>query len=155
MNAVLVTGAYGGMGYATAKALANAGFHVFALDRKVCEAEENIIPIELDITSPESVTAAFDAVRKHTDSLCAIVHFAGMYMLDSLVEMSHESFRQIFEVNLYGAFLVNKAFLPLLWWVSCRCSYTNFVVRCRVCLPGIWQASLRRNRQRPLASLPT
>ena len=35
-------------------------------------------------------------------------------MLDSLVEMDRESFQKIFEVNLFGAFLVNKAFLPLL-----------------------------------------
>ena len=34
-------------------------------------------------------------------------------MLDSLVEMDRESFQKIFEVNLFGAFLVNKAFLPL------------------------------------------
>ncbi|MGN1347115.1 MAG: SDR family NAD(P)-dependent oxidoreductase [Eubacteriales bacterium] len=114
MKNILITGAYGGMGRAAAKALQSCGFRIFALDRKSCEAEENIIPIEADITSEESVKAAFDAVRTHTDHLYAVVHFAGIYMLDSLAEMDSDSFRRIFDVNLYGAFLINRTFLPLL-----------------------------------------
>ena len=35
-------------------------------------------------------------------------------MLDSLVEMSEEEFQCIFDINLLGAFLVNKAALPYL-----------------------------------------
>lgn len=114
MKDILVTGAYGGMGRAVLRLLRERGFRVFALDRKVEQAEENIIPIEVDITSEEAVREAFETVHSYTDSLYAILHFAGVYMLDSLVEMESESFRRIFEVNLYGAFLVNKTFLPLL-----------------------------------------
>jgi NAD(P)-dependent dehydrogenase (short-subunit alcohol dehydrogenase family) len=42
------------------------------------------------------------------------VHFAGIYMLDSLVEMSETDFKRIFAVNLFGVFTVNRIFLPLL-----------------------------------------
>ena len=35
-------------------------------------------------------------------------------MLDSLVEVESDSFAHAFKVNLFGAFLVNKTFLPLL-----------------------------------------
>lgn len=111
---VLITGAYGGMGSATAHSLRDAGFRVFALDRTVGEAEENILTIEADITDEASVRAAFDAVGEVTDSLCAIIHFAGVYMLDSLVEMGSAEFEKIFKINLGGAFLINKIFLPLL-----------------------------------------
>ena len=114
MKYILVTGAYGGMGLATSRALRDAGWRVFALDKSVGEPEENIIPIEVDVSSEESVRTAFDKVRSYTDSLCAIVHFAGIYMLDSLVEMDAASFRRIFDVNIYGVFLINKIFLPLL-----------------------------------------
>ena len=114
MKDILVTGAYGGMGRAAVQALRKCGFRVFALDRKVGETVENIIPVEADITSEESVISALKTVRTYTDSLYAVVHFAGIYMLDSLVEMNSVSFRRIFDVNLYGAFLVNKTFLPLL-----------------------------------------
>lgn len=114
MKDILITGAYGGMGRATALALRDKGYRVFALDRRVDGPEENIIPIEADITSEEAIIKAVDAVRKYTGSLSAIVHFAGIYMLDSLVEMETESFRRIFDINVQGVFLVNKAFLPLL-----------------------------------------
>jgi NAD(P)-dependent dehydrogenase (short-subunit alcohol dehydrogenase family) len=111
---VLITGAYGGMGRKTAELLARQGCFVFAMDKKVGRAEENIIPIEADVTDEKSVAAAFCAVRTYTEKLDAIVHFAGVYMLDSLLEMPAEAFRKICEVNLFGAFLVNKAFLPML-----------------------------------------
>lgn len=111
---VLITGAYGGMGKATAKLLRDRGFRVFALDKAVEAEEENILPIAADITQEEDVINAFAAVRGKTDSLVAIIHFAGIYMLDSLVEMDSAAFKRIFEINLGGAFLVNKTFLPLL-----------------------------------------
>ena len=114
MKDILVTGAYGGMGRATVRALCESGYRVFALDRKTEEPQENVIPIEVDVTSEESVNAAVEAVRGYTDSLCAVVHFAGIYLLDSLVEMTAEDFQRIVDVNLYGVFLVNRAFLPLL-----------------------------------------
>ena len=114
MKYVLVTGAYGGMGRKTAELFKNQGFCVFALDKNVGIAEENVIPLCADITDENSVKNAFQKVKEVTDELYAIVHFAGVYMLDSLVEMPTDSFEKIFNVNLLGAFFVNKTFLPLL-----------------------------------------
>ena len=111
---VLVTGAYGGMGRATVKALKARGFRVFALDKTVGDEEENIISIEADITDENSVKNAFDRISKMTDGLFAMIHFAGVYMLDSLVEMESEAFERIFRINLGGVYLVNKTFIPLL-----------------------------------------
>lgn len=111
---ILITGACGGMGKATVKALCDKGYRVFAMDKIACEAGDDIVPIEADVTSEESVKNAFDKVREMTDELYGIVHFAGIYMLDSLVEMSSEDFEKIFRINLGGVYLVNKIFLPLL-----------------------------------------
>ena len=114
MKSVLITGAGGGMGRAATEKFSAEGWRVFALDKRLCAADENIIPIEADVTDEESVKKAFVSVWKHTDHLDAVVHFAGIYMLDSLAEMSDEAFRLILDVNLRGAFLINKIFLPLL-----------------------------------------
>ena len=111
---VLITGAYGGMGRATIKTFAKAGYRVFALDLRVGDAEENIIPIEADVTSEESLENALRIVSETCDRLDAILHFAGIYMLNSLVEMPKADFERIFRINLGGAYLVNKIFLPLL-----------------------------------------
>ena len=114
MKDIVITGACGGMGRAASLAFRDAGFRVFAIDLKPLSGEENIIPVEADITSEAAVAAAFERVKEHTDSVDSVIHFAGVYMLDSLVEMPPEKFRKIFDVNLYGAYLVNRAFLPLL-----------------------------------------
>lgn len=120
MKYILVTGAYGGMGQATVKALAARGFCVFALDKRVDMAKQpdtewqRIIPLEADITNEENLQRAAEKVKQTTGELFAIVHFAGIYMLDSLVEMGSSEFEKIFRINLFGAFLVNKTFLPLL-----------------------------------------
>ena len=114
MKSILITGAYGGMGRATAHLLAKKGYRVFALDIKKGEEHEGIIPVEADITSSESIERAFAFVKEQTDELFAIIHFAGVYMLDSLVEMDESEFDKIYNINLKGAYLVNKIFLPLL-----------------------------------------
>lgn len=114
MKTVLITGAFGGMGRATATLLASRGYRVLALDRRVGEAGENILPLEADITSEESLLSAYAAALRYTDRLDAIIHFAGLYMLDSLAEMGDDAFSRILNVNLRGAFLVNKTFLPML-----------------------------------------
>lgn len=114
MKTVLVTGAYGGMGRATVRALCNEGYRVFALDRATEQATEGVTPIAADVTDAASLQAAAAELGRHTERLDAIVHFAGIYMLDSLVEMDDAAFRRIFDINLHGAFLVNKTFLPFL-----------------------------------------
>ena len=87
MQSILITGANGGMGCAAVQLFAQQGFRVFALDRTPGDARENVTPIQADITSEESILDAVRQVQEQTDSLYAIVHFAGVYMLNSLVEM--------------------------------------------------------------------
>lgn len=114
MKYILITGAYGGMGRKTTELLRKQGFCVIAMDKTVGPPEKNLIPLEVDITDAESVSHAAQKVSAITGELYAIVHFAGIYLLDSLAEIGDDAFARAFQVNLFGAFLVNKAFLPLL-----------------------------------------
>lgn len=114
MRYVLLTGASGGMGRTTAEMLAAKGYCVLALDRTPAEPAERIVPIVADITDEDGLQAAVTAVRAVTERLDAIIHFAGVYLLDSLVEMPRDSFERAFAVNLFGAAAVNRLFVPLL-----------------------------------------
>lgn len=114
MKYVLITGAYGGMGRKTVDLFKDKGFTVFALDRKVGEKEDGVIPLEVDVTDENSIIAAYEKVKNVTDNLFAIIHFAGVYLLDSLVEIDSERYKKAFEINVFGAFTVNKIFRPLL-----------------------------------------
>lgn len=125
MKDILVTGAFGGMGRATVSALVSKGYRVFAIDKKMAKVPDGVYPISADITDEESIKKAFDTVRAESDGLYAIVHFAGIYMLDSLIEMKSEDFERIFKINLYGAYLINKTFMPLLGKGSRICMTTS------------------------------
>lgn len=114
MKNVLVTGAAGGMGKAICKALSEKGYCVFALDYKT---DENTFANEFyscDVTNSDSVNQVFESVKEKVNRLDAIVHTAGIYDMDSLIEMDEERFKKIFDVNLFGVFRINKAFMPLL-----------------------------------------
>ena len=110
---VLITGAFGGMGKSAVRRLSEEGYTVFALDMACGESPKNVIGIETDITDQKSVERAFAIVSSHTDRLDACVHFAGVYMLNSLIEMPQADFLRIMNVNIVGAFNVNRVFADL------------------------------------------
>ncbi len=114
MKTILITGAAGGMGRAASTLFSEQGYRVFALDRVAVAAEENIIPIVADLTDEVSVQRAVVSVAQMTDKLDAILHFAGVYMLDSLIEMPTDAYDRIFDINVRGVYLVNKYFFPFL-----------------------------------------
>lgn len=130
MKYALVTGAYGGMGRETVKLLLKKGYIVFALDSRLPEdvvantisntglngsSENNaLIPLQANVSDEEGVNQAIKIVSNYTKELDVIIHFAGLYMLDSLVEMPSSSFDKIMKVNCFGPFYINKACISLL-----------------------------------------
>lgn len=114
MGHILVTGAAGGMGQAICRKLLERGYGVWGLDLREGQTVEGLHFIPCDVTDPDSVHAAFESVRQGTNRLDAIVHTAGIYDLDSLLEIDEARFRRIFEVNLFGVYRINRTFLPLL-----------------------------------------
>ena len=108
---VVLTGASGGLGTAVRKLLEEKGYCVWSLDITDCDI---LRYIRTDITSTESVEAAASQIASECGKIDAVVHAAGIYDMNSLVEMPEEEFLRIFNVNLFGMYRVNKAFLPLL-----------------------------------------
>ena len=109
-----MTGASGCLGQAAVKAIAAAGYRVFAADVKEVPAAEGVIPVAMDVTDSESVENAAERVRAEAGELFAIVHLAGVYTMDSFVEIEEAELERMLQVNMMGAYRVNKSFLPLL-----------------------------------------
>src|SRR5215469_13970934 len=120
MEAIIVTGASTGIGNATGKRLADAGYLVFAGVRKEADRErvatehENFRAIILDVTVPADVTRAIDSVRASGAELRAIVNNAGIAVAGPLEFLPIEALRNQFEVNVFGPFALAQAALPLL-----------------------------------------
>ena len=114
MKYALITGGSSGMGLATALHLADNGYTVFSCDINLTsEQNKNIIQIKTDITSLESVENAYKEVMKVTNKLDAVINFAGIISMNSLIEISEEDFIKVFNTNLFGTYRVNKTFFPL------------------------------------------
>lgn len=114
MKNMLITGGAGGIGRAASAYFSQKGWKVYSCDIVSQESvDENIIPVVMDIRSTESVAIARALVEADTDHLDVIVNLAGIYIMDSLVEVSEEDFLCMFDINVNGAYRVNKEFLPL------------------------------------------
>lgn len=114
MHTVLLIGAGGGIGSACAHMLCKDGDSVLGIDRPGAAMPEGVVPLHADLTDPDQITAAFEAAKRQTDHIDAIVYMAGIYEADSLVEIDEAHFSRIFEINVFGAYRVIRTFLPLL-----------------------------------------
>lgn len=111
MKTAVVTGTSSGIGLETSLMLARQGFKVFAAMRSVDRGAElvdraaqeslDILVIEMDVSSAESVTAAFSAVLNHgpIDLLVNNAGISGSAPLEITPEDEHKA---IFETNYFG-----------------------------------------------------
>jgi NAD(P)-dependent dehydrogenase (short-subunit alcohol dehydrogenase family) len=115
---VVVTGAAGGLGSATVNRLAVRGWRVFAADLPSpaldALAGEQVVPIEVDVTSAQGVASMAVRVEEQTSSLDALVTFAGIVGVGPLVEIDPSDFRRVLDVNVTGTFLSVRELFPLL-----------------------------------------
>jgi NAD(P)-dependent dehydrogenase (short-subunit alcohol dehydrogenase family) len=115
----LVTGAAGGQGWATAKRLRAEGYSVAACDLRADElaaavgelADDEVIGIQLDVTSPAQWETAVHTVVDRFGSLTALVNNAGILHRASLADETAEAFENAWRVNCLGAFLGIQATL--------------------------------------------
>jgi NAD(P)-dependent dehydrogenase (short-subunit alcohol dehydrogenase family) len=108
-----VTGASGGIGEATARALHAAGYHVFGTYRRPPATKlSGVEYLTCDVTSDESVQAAVGHVLAQTGRIDLLVNNAGVGLLGGAEESSLEQAKSLFEVNLFGLIRLTKAVLP-------------------------------------------
>lgn len=114
----LVTGGRGGIGRAICNRFAREGARVFAADLtaggSINDSRAPADFLQLDVTSEDSVTSAFDSVRRQAGCLDILVNAAGIEIEKTIEDTSLEEWNRIFAVNVTGTFLVSKHALPLL-----------------------------------------
>ncbi len=113
-RAILVTGAGGGLGGATTRLFAERGWTVFAADLKPPTADDLVVPVQMDVTSTASVTAALTLVEAAApEGLGAVVNFAGILAVGPLVEIDEARLQRVLDINVMGTYRVNKAAFAL------------------------------------------
>ena len=113
----VVTGASSGIGAATARALAAAGFRVICAARRTDRIEALAAEIDgdavtCDVTSADDVEALAAAVGDRLDVL--VNNAGGALGLEPVHEGDIVKWRRMYEINVIGTLQVTKALLPAL-----------------------------------------
>jgi len=116
----VVTGASSGIGAATARMLADAGFHVFCAARRADRVEElaaaivagggRAVPVTCDVTDAESVAGLAETVGGTLNLL--VNNAGGAFGADPIAQADSEDWRRMYDVNVIGLLQVTRALLP-------------------------------------------
>ena len=114
----LVTGGAGGIGLATAKALASRGAHVVVADRdregaEAAAAELGGSAWVVDLLDPEAVSDA--RLSEALDGVDILVNNAGIQRVSPIEEFDPQDFRRIITLMLEVPFLLVRAALPKMY----------------------------------------
>ena len=104
---VVVTGAAGAIGKATAKAFQDEGAEVILLDfseerLKLTAEDIGGHPICCDVTKPRQVASAFNQITALCGGVDILVSNAGIALQGRIGEVSDDVLRRSFEVNFFG-----------------------------------------------------
>jgi NAD(P)-dependent dehydrogenase (short-subunit alcohol dehydrogenase family) len=135
MRAALVTGTSTGIGRATALALDARGWQVFAGVRREedaaglrAEGSERLLPLTLDVTSPEQIAAAVERVAAESENgLHGLVNNAGIAVPGPLETLPLDEFRRQLEVGLVSYVAMTQAFLPQIRGVGGRVVFLSSI----------------------------
>jgi NADP-dependent 3-hydroxy acid dehydrogenase YdfG len=113
----VVTGASSGIGAATARALATAGFHVVCAARRTDRIEQLASEIggtavACDVTSAESVRGLAEAAGPVVGVL--VNNAGGAFGMEPVADSDPADWRAMYDVNVVGTLQVTQALLPAL-----------------------------------------
>jgi len=120
---VIITGAAGGIGSATARALAGRGARLFLTDRSddllaglAADLPGETMTRAADVASETDMTAMAAAALERFGQIDALVTTAailrGAEGMRTIAQTGFDEWRRVIDVNLTGTFLANRAVLP-------------------------------------------
>ena len=112
----LVTGASAGIGAATARRLARAGFTVYGAARRTDRlaelADDGVIALAMDVTDDESLQAGVARILAQHGRIDVLVNNAGYGSYGAVEDVPLEEARRQFDVNVFGLARLTQLVLP-------------------------------------------
>ena len=128
MKTVLITGANKGIGFETAKQMAQLGYFVYVGSRDKTKGSDainklkdlgisNVELIEIDVTNINSIKQAKRKLENQIEVLDVLINNAGISggLVDqNMSTFSMDNLREVFETNFFGAVQTTQQFIDLL-----------------------------------------
>lgn len=127
MKTVLITGANKGIGFETAKQLAQSGYFVYlgsrnkirgldAVNKLKDDGISNVKLIEIDVTKINSIKKARQELENKMEALDVLINNAGISagQPQNISTGDMENLRNVFEINFFGAVQTTRQFISLL-----------------------------------------
>jgi len=119
MSTWLITGCSTGLGRALAEAVIGAGHNAVVTARDVAKvadladtATQRVLPVALDVTKPDQVTAAVQRADEQFGGIDVLVNNAGYGYRAAVEEGDDAEVRTLFETHFFGTVAMIKAVLP-------------------------------------------
>ncbi len=127
MKTVLITGANKGIGFETAKQMAQLGYFVYigsrvktrgldAVKKLNEQGLSNVELIEIDVTNFDSIKRARHELENRIEALDVLINNAGISggPSQNISTVNIENLREVFETNFFGAVQTTQQFIDLL-----------------------------------------
>jgi NAD(P)-dependent dehydrogenase (short-subunit alcohol dehydrogenase family) len=127
MKTVLITGANKGIGFETARQLAQLGYFVYlgsrdkikgldALEKLKALGTNNVDYVEIDVTDIDSIKKAKQELESKIDVLDVLINNAGISggQPQNMSSLEIKNLRKVFDTNFFGAVQTTQEFIPLL-----------------------------------------
>ena len=127
MKTALITGANKGIGFETARQLAQLGYFVYlgsrdkikgldALEKLKALGTNNVDYVEIDVTDIDSIKKAKQELESKIDVLDVLINNAGISggQPQNMSSLEIENLRKVFDTNFFGAVQTTQEFIPLL-----------------------------------------
>ncbi|MFE6738643.1 SDR family NAD(P)-dependent oxidoreductase [Streptomyces tubercidicus] len=111
---VLVTGAASGIGYEMARRFREEGALVYAADLQADGVPEDTVAVRVDVSDPDSVSAAVRRTVEETGRLDVLCNNAGASSTTDPIACTVEEWDRVFAVNARGVFLGTREALPIM-----------------------------------------
>src|ERR1700693_4639711 len=115
----LITGASSGLGYALAEYALQQGDRVAlgarsqaAMTALAARYPDRALALALDVTNAEQRAAAVQQTEQRFGAIDALVNNAGIDYIGAIEEQEERHYREIFEVNFFGAVSMLRLVLP-------------------------------------------
>lgn len=113
---ILVTGASNGIGFEVAKIAASEGHKVIAISRDITNLKsiDNIDSYSVDITNEDLVENLVKRLIRKNIKLDVLINNAGLLINSSFEKTSIKSFKDVYNVNIFGVVSVIRMCLPII-----------------------------------------